>query len=391
MHRILVINLGSTSSKVAVFEDETLKCDATLRHEEEMKLKPTAANQCERRKELVLNWLAEKGYSMSDFDAIAARGATIFEAQKGGTYLVDGKYKELLLELYIPDKPLIHGNRIITPLCLSLVEGLNIPIYITDPSSVNEMIPIARLSGIKGFERRGRFHALNQKMAARKHALAIGKDYEDCRFVVAHMGGGISVGAHAMGKVIDVSDAGEGYGPFTPDRAGTVGTEVMLTLSFDRGLSRAEVFRIIRGGGGLSSHLGTADLKEAEAMAEALAKAEASSLCSLMAMMPRPPPPPSALSMMGRPKELAISLAKGTSTAPSEPGTTGMPKRWANRRTSTLLPNNFMDSALEPIKAMPASSQSFGNLASSEANPQPGWMATIPLRAARAIIFSISK
>jgi butyrate kinase len=266
--KILVLNLGSTSSKVAVYEDQELSYDFVLRHEEEMKSSPTAGAQAPYRKKLVLDWLSEHGEKMENFQAIAARGATIPEASLGGTYLVEGKYKDLLLELYVPDKPLIHGNRIITPLSLSLVEGLNIPIYITDPSSVNEMSPVAKLSGIKGFERRGRFHALNQKMVARKHAEKLGKDYRDCRFVVAHMGGGISVGAHKDGLVVDANDAGEGYGSFSADRAGTVGTEVMLTLAYDRGLSRSEVFRAIRGEGGLVSHLGTADLKEVSRMAE---------------------------------------------------------------------------------------------------------------------------
>jgi butyrate kinase len=266
--KILVLNLGSTSSKVAVYEDQNLRYDFVLRHEEEMKSSPTAGAQVPYRRELVLNWLAEHGEKMENFQAVAARGATIPEASKGGTYLVAGKYRDLLMELYIPDKPLIHGNRIITPLSLSLVEGLDIPIYITDPSSVNEMTPMAKLSGIKGVERRGRFHALNQKMVARKHAERLGKSYKDCRFVVAHMGGGISVGAHKDGLVVDANDAGEGYGSFSADRAGTVGTEVMLNLAYDRGLSRSEVFRIIRGEGGLVSHLGTADLKEVSEMAE---------------------------------------------------------------------------------------------------------------------------
>jgi butyrate kinase len=151
MFKILVLNLGGTSSKVAIYEDLNVKADHTIRHSaEEMKAAPLSRDQVPYRKKLVLDWLAQNGERIENFSAIAARGATIPEASLGGTYLVDGKYRDLLLELYIPDKPLIHGNRMITPLSLSLVEGLNIPIYITDPSSVNEMTPMARLSGIKG-------------------------------------------------------------------------------------------------------------------------------------------------------------------------------------------------------------------------------------------------
>jgi butyrate kinase len=270
MFKILVLNLGGTSSKVAVFEDRKQKCDITLRHsEQEMAAAPTARDQVPYRKKLILDWLESVGEKMENFNAIAARGATIPEAHLGGTYLVDGVYKKLLLELFIPDKPLVHGNRIITPLSLELAAPTGIPVYITDPSSVNELSPMAKLSGIKEFERRGRFHALNQKLVGRKHAEALGKSYKDARLVVAHMGGGISVAAHKDGLVVDVNDAGEGYGPFTADRAGTVGTEVMLTLCFKRGLTYDQVFRQVRGGGGLVSHLGTGDLREVEAMVDA--------------------------------------------------------------------------------------------------------------------------
>jgi butyrate kinase len=232
-----------------------------------MKPSLTSARQVAYRKGLVLDWLRGQGEGMENFDAIAARGPAIAEAHQSGTYLVEGKYRELLLGVYVPDMPPIHGNRIITPLALSLAEGPGIPVYVTDPSSVNEMSDVARVSGLKGIERGICFHALNQKIVARKHAERIGKAYGEARLVVAHMGGGISVGAHRDGRVIDVNDAGVGYGPFSPDRAGTVGTEVMMTLAFDRGLTKEEVYRLIWGGGGLASHLGTAELKTAEAMA----------------------------------------------------------------------------------------------------------------------------
>ncbi|MDR2198855.1 MAG: butyrate kinase [Deltaproteobacteria bacterium] len=269
MFKILVLNLGSTSSKVAVYEDLELLADATLRHSEsEMRAAPTAADQIVYRKKLITDWLGENNFQTRDFAAIAARGATIPEAHRGGTYLVAGRYRDLLMELFVPDKPLIHGNRIITPISLSLASETGAPVYITDPSSVNEMTEVAKISGLKGSERRGRFHALNQKMVARRHAANMGKAYKDCRFVVAHMGGGISVGAHRDGLVVDANDAGEGYGPFTADRAGTVATEVMLALCYERGLSQAEAHRVIRGDAGLMSHLGTADLREAERMAD---------------------------------------------------------------------------------------------------------------------------
>jgi butyrate kinase len=265
MFKILVLNLGGTSSKIALYEDLALKHDVTIRHsKEEMAAAPNCREQIPYRKALILQYLDSIGEKIENISAIAARGATIPEAYQGGTYLVEGKYRELLLELYTPDLPLIHGNRIITPISLSLTEGHSIPIYITDPSSVNELSPMAKLSGLKEYDRRGRFHALNHKMVGRKHAEKLGKSYKDCRFVVGHLGSGISIGVHENGRVVDVNDAGEGYGPFSPDRAGTVGTEVMMTICFDKGLSKNEALRTVRGRGGLFSHLGTDDLRIVE-------------------------------------------------------------------------------------------------------------------------------
>jgi butyrate kinase len=265
--KILVLNLGGSSSKIAIYDDLRVLVDETLRHsKEDMAKAPLARDQLAYRRSLVLEWLEKNGESMDSFAAVAARGATIKEARRSGTYLVDGLYKELLLKLYVPDLPLVHGNRIITPLALGLVGERNIPIYITDPSSVDEMLPKAKLSGLKGYERRARFHPLNQKIVCRKHAEKLGKNYKDCRFVVAHMGAGISVGAHEFGVIIDANDAGEGYGPFTPERAGTVSTEAMLDMCYNRKLSYHDVFYAIRGHGGVMSHLGVADMRKVESM-----------------------------------------------------------------------------------------------------------------------------
>ena len=270
MYTILVINLGGTSTKLSIYDGLELKAEKSLNHPvEEVKTRPLASQQLEYRKELILDWLSSLGMDMDSFSAVAVRGATVKVASRGGTYRVTGVYKELLLELFVPEKPLVHGIRVVTPLALTLVGERNIPIYITDPPSVNQLQEIARFSGLAEYERRARFHALNQRMVARKHAETLGKRYEDCCFVVAHLGGGISIGAHEHGRVVDVSDAGDGYGPFSTDRAGTVATEAMLDMCFARALPYDEVYAKIRGGGGLMSHLGTTDLREVEARAAA--------------------------------------------------------------------------------------------------------------------------
>jgi len=284
MYKILVINNGGTSTKIAVYEDETLKEDQVFRHSlDEMKKHRTSKEQVAFRNKLIREWFDENGYKIEDFDGIAMMGGTIIEAKMSGTYLLSGKYMDALLATFIPDEPPIHGNRIITPMTLELIGDNDIPIYVTDPPSVDEMTPVAQVVGVGGgYRRRSAFHALSQKATARKMAQEIGKPYEKCRFVVAHLGAGISVGAHNEGKIVDVNDVGEGEGPFTPQRAGTVPTHVMLDLCFDQGLSRKEAHRRIRGDAGLIGLLGTDNIievqdrikegdKEAEVVLEAMA------------------------------------------------------------------------------------------------------------------------
>lgn len=265
MYLILVLNLGGTSSKLSIYQESELLVGHSIAHpDEEIRRRPLSSQQLDYRLELVESWLAQNGRTMDDFQAVAIRGATIREASRSGTYLVTGTYENLLMKLYIPEEPLVNGIRIITPLAIRLVGDRKIPIYITDPPSVDEMQPVAKVSGLEEYPRRGRLHALNQRAVARKHAAAIGKTYDQCRFVVAHLGGGVSVGAHCGGKIIDANDAGDGYGPFSTDRAGTVSTETMLDLCYDRGMTREQVYRHIRGEAGIYAHLGTRDMRKVE-------------------------------------------------------------------------------------------------------------------------------
>lgn len=266
MYKILVINFGGTSTKIAIYDDETFVVDHVFRHSlEDMDKHKTSKKQVVFRKDLIADWLNENEYKIEDFSCVAMMGGTIVEAKKSGTYLLTGKYRDALLATYRPDEPPIHGNRIITPITLELIGDKNIPVYVTDPPSVDELEPVARIVGVGGgYERRAAFHALSQKATARKMAAELGKPYEDCRFVVAHLGAGISVGAHKNGRVVDVNDVGEGEGPFTPQRAGTVPTYIMLDLCYDKGLARKEAHRRIRGDAGLIGLLGTDNIVEVQ-------------------------------------------------------------------------------------------------------------------------------
>lgn len=266
MFRILVLNLGGTSSKVAIYEDLKEIADFTLRHTpEDMQKNPLVRDQVVYRKKMIQDWLAEHSLTISDFDAIGARGASVPQAYMSGTYLVEGYYQELLFKVHKPEDPFVHGIRMITPLALEMMGERQIPIYITDPPSVREQLPVARISGIKEFERTPQGHVLNQKAVGRFHAEKIGKNYNECCFAIAHLGGGISVAAHENGKLIEMNDAGDGHGPFSPDRAGTVYTGHLLNMIYTQKLSYPEFYKKLRGEGGVKSHLGTNDMRKVEA------------------------------------------------------------------------------------------------------------------------------
>jgi butyrate kinase len=266
MYKILVLNLGSTSSKVAIYHDKTCIADHTIRHSvEDMQKHPLGKDQLSFRKKLILDWLRENGAAIEDFDAIAGRGANTDEgARTGGTYLVDENYAKALLGKFDPEIPIIHGIRLVAPMALEFARVKGIPFYITDPTSVDEMRPIARTSGFAAYERKPGFHPLNHKAVARKYAQSVGKDYNELRLIVAHMGGGVSVGAHCCGKVIDANDCADGYGPFSPERAGTVSAGVMLDICFSGKYTKQEIYHQIRAASGVFSHLGTKDMKEVE-------------------------------------------------------------------------------------------------------------------------------
>ncbi|MDU1326207.1 MAG: butyrate kinase [Clostridiales bacterium] len=265
MHQILVLNLGGTSTKVAVYRDEICLAEKTLRHgPKDMSAHPTSREQVIYRSKMIASWLQELGLSIDDIDALACRGCYIREAKQSGTYLMNDVLKERTLEIYFPDKPPVHGIPLILPVALKLLDGRKRPIYVTDPTSVDEKLPEACLSGTPAIVRLGRFHPLNQKAVARKVAASLGKKYEECRFVVAHLGAGISVGAHQYGRVIDVNDVGLGDGPFTPERAGSVPNGQLMDICFSGQYTRDEVFKMLRGQGGVMGYLGTNNMQEVE-------------------------------------------------------------------------------------------------------------------------------
>jgi len=262
--RILAINPGSTSTKFAVYFGGECKLQKTLRHSiEDLSLYENIIDQFEFRKGLIIDSLVEEGFDVDKIKYIIGRGGLTY-ALKSGVYLVNNRMLEHA-------RAGIYGQHAsnLGPLIADYI-ALQIPgahAYVADPVVVDELEEIARFSGHPEFERRSIFHALNQKATARIHAKKIGRKYEKLNLIVAHLGGGISVGAHCKGKVIDVNNALDGEGPFSPERSGTLPVGQLIDLCFSRKYEKEEIRRMVIGEGGYVAYLGTNDAREVETRA----------------------------------------------------------------------------------------------------------------------------
>jgi butyrate kinase len=259
--RILAVNPGSTSTKISVFENEKEIWDIKLSHSPE-DLSPFGQNIFEQygfRKDVILSALSEAGYPVASFDGIVGRGGLV-RPIPGGTYLVnDNLLKDL--EIGILGQ---HASNLGGPIAAELAKTANCQAFIVDPVVVDEMKPVARYSGSPLISRKSIFHALNQKAVARKAAEEQGMKYEESNFIVIHLGGGISVGAHHHGKVIDVNNALDGDGPFTPERSGGLPAGSLAKLCFSGEYSLVDVKNAIKGHGGIVAYLGTNDMMKVE-------------------------------------------------------------------------------------------------------------------------------
>lgn len=259
---LLAINPGSTSTKIGLFEDDKQLWEDTQRYDTDVIGKfSSIAEQEDFRLEEIKKVLSEKGLKITDLDCVVGRGGLLHPIP-GGTYKVNqGMMEDLTSARYGS-----HASNLGGPLALRLSKEAGSPdnAFIVDPVVVDELMDEARLSGLPEIERRSIFHALNQKAIARRAASDIGKPYEELSLVVAHMGGGISVGAHLKGRIIDVNNALDGDGPFSPERSGALPTGGLAKLCFSGSVTLEEMRKKINGKGGLVAHLGTNDLREVE-------------------------------------------------------------------------------------------------------------------------------
>lgn len=268
--RLLTINPGSTSTKIAVFDDTTPVFVENIKHSVE-DLKPflLVSDQFEYRRDLVLEVLKRNGIPF-EFDAIVARGG-LLKPIEGGVYEVNDV---MLAEIEHPMRNhacnlgcrIAHDFAKRIPGCRALT---------ADPGVVDELIDVARVSGSPIMPRITTWHALNQRAIARRYAAEHGLVYEYLNLIVAHLGGGISIGAHRHGRCIDVNNAFDGEGPFSPERAGSLPPGKLIDLCYSQKYTQEQLKRRISGNAGLAAHLGTTDMIAIEkAIAEGDKKAE---------------------------------------------------------------------------------------------------------------------
>lgn len=259
-YKILVINPGSTSTKIGVYEDETQLFEKTLRHPtEEIAKYASIVDQKDFRKNMILDMLKENNFDVTTLNVVVGRGG-LLKPIPGGTYAVS----DALLQDLIIGKQGQHASNLGGILAKEIGDSIGVPSYIVDPVVVDELSDVARLSGVPELPRISIFHALNQKAVAKRYAKEKGVSYDSLNLIVAHMGGGVSVGAHDHGQVVDVNNTLDGDGPFSPERSGGVPAGALIKMCFSGQYTEKEVYKKINGNGGTNAYLGTNDMREVQ-------------------------------------------------------------------------------------------------------------------------------
>ena len=260
MKRVLVINPGSTSTKIAVYEDQNQLFSENIVHKDEELYANGHAltDQLPLRNRVVLEAMERHGVKPEDLDGVVGRGGMIPELRTGA-YIVND---EMLDALVNDPKVTAHASNLGAFMAQAVAEPLGIPAIIYDAVASDDMPELAKITGFAEVRRTSFCHVLNMKAVARKYAESIGKKYEDLSLIIAHLGGGISVSAHKEGKIIDsISDDG---GPFSPERAGSTNIFYIVDMCYSGKYTKAQLQRKLRGGGGLKALLGTSDCREVE-------------------------------------------------------------------------------------------------------------------------------
>lgn len=256
-HRILAINPGSTSTKIAVYDDGELLFRESIEHtREEIERFPHLLDQYGWRKGLIEQALRRKGIDMMSLSAVIGRGGIISPVESG-VYEVNDELRHDL-----ENARMQHASNLGGLIARDIADEIGVKSFIADPVVVDEMIPYARISGVPELPRESIFHALNQKAIARRFSKESNKKYEDLNLIVCHMGGGITVSAHRKGRVIDTTNALDGCGPFSPERSGSLPPGPLVKLCYSGKYTEKELLRLVHGAGGLMAHLGTTSVPE---------------------------------------------------------------------------------------------------------------------------------
>ncbi|MFW5855788.1 MAG: butyrate kinase [Bacillota bacterium] len=257
---ILAINPGSTSTKLGLYEGrDEIFTEKVVHKAEELKDFEKITDQMDLRLDYILDFLKQKNVNLNKLNAVVGRGG-LLKPIPGGTYSVNDKMAEDLKAGLQGE----HASNLGGLLARAIGEKAGCPSFIVDPVVVDELKPEARLSGLPELDRRSIFHALNQKAVARKYAEEKEAKYKDLNIIVAHLGGGISVGIHHKGKVIDVNNALSGEGPFSPNRSGGLPTLDLFELCYSDKFKYNELKKKLVGNGGVMAYLGTNDMEEVE-------------------------------------------------------------------------------------------------------------------------------
>ena len=288
---ILSINPGSTSTKIAIYDGKKKITSQSISHSsEDLSKFNRIIEQKNYRTKIVSNFIKSHNFKTEDFVAIVGRGG-LLTPLKSGTYRVNNKMVK-----YLSENKLEHASNLGAIIADSIAKKAKCNAYIVDPVVVDEMDEMAKITGIPQIKRNSIFHALNQKAAARQVAKDLGKKYEDLNLIIAHLGGGISVGAHHKGAVIDVNNALNGDGPFTPERAGTIPVWSIIQLALSHNYTYNDLKKMVTGKGGMVAHLQTNDLvavrkrveqgdKKAELIFKTMAYGIAKEIASLSAVL----------------------------------------------------------------------------------------------------------
>ena len=259
-YKVLTINPGSTSTKIALFEGDTCLFSKNVSHDAgELAKFKTIPEQMPYRRDMILGLLDEAGVKLDDVDVFVGRGGGLMTCE-GGTYEVT----ELLLEhARICANGVIHPAALGSQLANEFAQKYGKKAMVVNPPDVDEMQDVARMTGIKGVNRQMHLHSLNLKETAIRHSKQVmGKKYEECNYVVCHIGGGISISAHRQGRMVDGYDIVGGEGPMAPTRCGSIAVADLLSYIQQNNLDAAQIRKLCHSTGGFVSHLGISDAIE---------------------------------------------------------------------------------------------------------------------------------